>query len=416
MGYINNNNTIHRLSFDTKHRKTIFLDIPEEKRGAVLLQLTKYIQGKLVSSLSNEELLAVLNELDPDEASDILRLLPKRRRKKIVGSFGEELKKHIKILGQFDPETAAGLMKLNYVQVRADDTIREVAKQVAVHEKRTGHLPVIIVMEEEHILGYLPGHVLGLAKRTEKAKMYAKRILAIRHDATPKEVVHFFREHPHNKIVVLGDHRNVVGIIYSDDLLRVLREEASALYDFAGVHKEESVLDTARQKVKYRYKWLVLNLGTAFLAAGTVSLFEETISTYVLLAIYMPIVAGMGGNAGTQTLAVLVRGIALNQITLQSAWPTLRREITASLMNGIMNGFLVAGIAMFFHGDPVIALILGSAMVINLLVAGTFGTLVPLIMQRLGKDPATSATVFITTATDVLGFLAFLGIATIILP
>jgi magnesium transporter len=181
------------------------------------------------------------------------------------------------------------------------------------------------------------------------------------------------------------------------------------------VHDEELVTDTATMKVKHRYKWLIINLGTAFLASFTVSLFDETISKYVLLAVYMPIVAGMGGNAATQTLAVLVRGIALKQIEFRTAWPTLRREVSAGLLNGIINGIIVAAIVIVINHDYRIALILSLAMIVNLVVAGTFGTIVPLLMQKFGKDPAASATVFITTATDVLGFLAFLGLATLIL-
>ena len=151
------------------------------------------------------------------------------------------------------------------------------------------------------------------------------------------------------------------------------------------------------------------------MAAFTVSQFEEVISEYVLLAVYMPIVAGMGGNAATQTLAVLVRGIALRQITLTTAWRTLKNEVGAGLVNGLINGFLVAFVVLVKDHDWKIALILAMAMVVNLVVAAFFGTLVPLIMSKLKKDPAASATIFITTATDVLGFLAFLGLATLIL-
>ena len=173
--------------------------------------------------------------------------------------------------------------------------------------------------------------------------------------------------------------------------------------------------DSARFKVHNRYRWLIINLGTGFLAAFTVGLFEDVLQAYVLLAIYMPIVAGMGGNAATQTLAVQVRGIALKQIELKTAWRTLKNELGAGLINGLIVGVLVAAVVMVLNQDVKIALILALAMVINLLVAAVFGTLVPLIMQKLGKDPAASATIFITTGTDVLGFLTFLGLATIIL-
>ncbi len=175
------------------------------------------------------------------------------------------------------------------------------------------------------------------------------------------------------------------------------------------------MIDSVRTKVKHRYKWLIINLATAFLAAFTVSLFDETITKYVLLAVYMPIVAGMGGNAATQTLAILVRGIALKQITIQNAWKTLRREAGAGLINGLINGLIVALVVIIMNRDYKMAFVLSLAMVVNLVVAGVFGTIVPLVMQKLGKDPATSATIFITTATDVLGFLVFLGLASVIL-
>jgi magnesium transporter len=238
----------------------------------------------------------------------------------------------------------------------------------------------------------------------------------ISYAATHEEVVRLFKSHPHGKVAVLNDAGDVIGIIYSDDVLKLMQErEASSLYDFAGIRQEESVSDNAKHKVRNRYRWLIINLGTAFLAAFTVGLFEETLATYVLLAIYMPIVAGMGGNAATQTLAVLVRGIALKQVTLKDAWKPLRSELGAGLINGLINGVLVAAVVIIFNHDYKIAAILAMAMVINLVVAAFFGTLVPLIMSKLGKDPAASATIFITTATDVLGFLSFLGLATLIL-
>ena len=239
---------------------------------------------------------------------------------------------------------------------------------------------------------------------------------SISYAAKHKDVLNLFQSHPHTKVAVLNDSDEVVGIIYSDDMLQLIeKEQGSSLYNFAGIKQEESVTDTAKNKVRNRYRWLIINLGTAFLAAFTVSLFSDTLDKYVLLAIYMPIVAGMGGNAATQTLAVQVRGISLRQIDLSNAWMSLRNELGAGLVNGVINGVIVFTVVMVVNHDFKIAIVLGLAMIINLLVASTFGTLVPLIMKRLGKDPATSATIFITTATDILGFLAFLGLATIVL-
>jgi magnesium transporter len=207
-----------------------------------------------------------------------------------------------------------------------------------------------------------------------------------------------------------------LGIIFSDDIIRMMQDEESAsLYDFAGVNEEESVYDSSQRKVKFRHRWLIVNLGTAFLAAFVVSLFQNVIEKEVLLAIYMPIVAGMGGNAGTQTLAVLVRGLSNNDLGWKEISKTLRNEVKAGFINGLMIGVMVFLIVLLFNRNLLVGLILGIAMVSNLMTSAFFGTLVPVMMKRLGKDPASSATVFITTATDVLGFFVFLGLATILL-
>lgn len=407
---------IQNISIHFKERMGLFLGLDPARRAAVLLRLTRHIQHDIVNRVPDDQLLATLDHLDPDEATDIIQLLSQRRQKNIIGKLNEELKRSVEILTQFDPQTAAGIMNLDYIQVEDSSTIAEVAKQFKAHEKRTGRLPAIIAIREGKILGYVPGHELGFAHPSDPIKKYIRHIVTIHHTASHEEVMHLFRTHPHNKVAVIGDRSNVMGIIYSDDVLRLLDEQESlSLYDFAGVHEEESVADSTKLKVQFRYRWLIINLATAFLAAFTVGVFDKTISKYVLLAVYMPIVAGMGGNAATQTLAVLVRGIALKQIEFKTAWPTLKRELGAGFINGVINGFIVAIIVTVVNKDATVGLILAMAMVINLLVASLFGTLVPLIMKHFGKDPATSATIFITTATDVLGFLAFLGLATLLL-
>jgi len=225
-----------------------------------------------------------------------------------------------------------------------------------------------------------------------------------------------FKENPHQKVVVIGKHENILGVIYSDDVLQLIQEQtASSLYGFAGVNQEESAFDSVKKKVNSRYKWLMLNLFTTFLAASTVRLFEDTISANVLLAVYMPIVAGMGGNAGTQTLAVMVRSISNADISIKALFGVIKNEIFAGFINGVLNGIIIAFVVLMLNSDSIVAITLAFAMIVNLTVAATFGTLMPIVMKRLGKDPASSATIFITTATDIIGFFAFLGLASILL-
>ncbi len=408
--------TIHQLNFAGAERAELFLKLDFADQPSILLNLSRHVQLIIMNALADQDLVNILNHLDPDEVTDLIQILTVDRRNQILDKLKNELKKTVKILKEFDPHSAAGLMNLDYIQLDINDKIIKTLKLFREHEKRTGRLPVIYITDHGQLKGYLPGHELGFARPFDRVKKYVRQISTVKYNATQDEVVHLFRTHSQNKIAVLDDHENVIGVIYSDDILKALKEEESSdLYDFAGVNEEENVMDSVAQKVKHRYKWLIINLGTAFLAAFTVSLFDNTISKYVLLAVYMPIVAGMGGNAGTQTLAVLVRGIAFKQIDFKTAWPTLKRELLAGIINGFINGLLVAGVIILFNRNLKIAIVLGLAMIVNLFVAGLFGTLVPLFMKKIGKDPATSATIFITTATDVLGFLVFLGLATMIL-
>lgn len=403
--------------FHKDKRSEVLLELPLEKRVELLRSLTRSVRRDILMRISDDDVADILQAVDPDEATDMLQILTSKKREKVLLNLSQDLKDSLSTLLEFDAETAAGLMTLDYIIVETEDNVAVVAKKFKEHEKRTGRPPVILAKKEDgKLAGFLPGHELGFARKTEQIGKYVKRIPSISYAATHSEVMDMFTSHPHAKVAVLNDAGAVMGIIYSDDILKLVQDtEASSLYDFAGIHKEETVADSTRFKVRNRYRWLIINLGTAFLASFVVSQFKDTLSAYVLLAVYMPIVAGMGGNAATQTLAVLVRGIALRQIELKTAWKTLRNELGAGLFNGIINGILVASVVIIVNGDVKIAVILALAMVINLLVAAFFGTLVPLIMSKLGKDPAASATIFITTGTDVLGFLAFLGLATIIL-
>lgn len=407
---------IKELTYKPKTRAATFLALKPEEQPRILLRLSRHVQAQLLTSLKKEDVLNILEHLDPDDATDVLQILPKRLQKELLSELSEELQSSISLLLQFDPKTAAGLMSLNYILIEDTQKLSEVVEQIQIHEKRTGRLPVPLVLEERKLIGYLPAQHMLFAQPSDKVRDHIKKINVIKHTTRSEKVINHFLENPHNKVAVLGENDNVLGVLYSDDVLRVLQErEVSSLYDFAGLNEEESVLDSIKLKIKRRHKWLIINLATSFLAAMTISLFEGTISKYVLLAVYMPIVAGMGGNSATQTLAVLVRGITLKQIDLSTALPTLLKEVGAGLANGVINGIIVFGVVLLLNRDWKVATVLAMAMVINLVVAGFFGTLVPLVMKRLGKDPATSATIFITTATDILGFIAFLGLATLIL-
>ena len=218
---------------------------------------------------------------------------------------------------------------------------------------------------------------------------------------------------------MLDDDDDILGVLHANDLLTMIEEaRGETLYEFTGVAEEESVLDGPAEKVRRRYKWLILNLGTAFMAAAVVGLFESTIAAVAILAAYMPVVAGMGGNAGTQAMAVTVRGISMGQVSLKTGKRVVANEVIAGAVNGLITGALVAVIAIAFslaEFGILLGAVIGVSMVANLVIAGFFGAITPLVLDQLGYDPATSATIFITTATDVLGFFVFLGLAQAVL-
>lgn len=407
---------VHDISYQSSKRVSLFLSLPVEQQARVFLLLSKHVQKQLLKELHKEDIIHILENLDPDEGTDVLQLLPKNRQKVYIEELNEKLQKSISLLLQFDAKTAAGLMSLDYIQVDDTEKIENIIHQVRKHETKTGRLPTILILSEGKLIGQLPGHKLIVAKPSDVVSKYNKKIPTIRQDANFERVLSVFRDNPHQKVVVTGEHQHILGVIYSDDVLQMIQERQDAsLYDFAGLSDEESAFDSVKRKVNFRYRWLILNLFTTLLAALTVSVFDQTIEKNVLLAVYLPIVAGMGGNAGTQTLAVMVRSLSSSDLSWQLFTTALRHEVAAGFINGIINGIIISIIVLLLNGDPIVSITLAFAMVINLTVAPTFGTIMPVVMKKLGKDPASSATIFITTATDVFGFLAFLGLATVLL-
>lgn len=391
-----------------------FAALSASRQREVFFLLPETLRERLVAEMDDEQLRRLVRRLDPDEVADVVGLAAEDRRATVLERLDADRREKAEFLLGFGPESAAGLMRLNYVTVDVSRDLATVARRVQEHEARTGEVPTILVTEDDALLGELPGQVLAMVDESGSIDLRdrVRATPAVAYDTPEESVVDVVRSNPESSVAVLDDDETIMGVIHAEDLLRVIEEStADTLYEFTGVKEEESILDGPFSKVRYRYRWLIINLGTAFLAAGMVGFFEDTIAAFTLLAVYMPVVAGMGGNAGTQSMAVTVRGIALEQISLATGRRAVVNEIIAGGANGLITGVLVAVIASVFNQSPLLGLVLGVSMVLNLVIAGFFGTLVPLLLDRIGKDPATSATIFITTMTDVLGFFIFLGLA-----
>ena len=397
-----------------------FTDLPVNEWRDVFFALTEEIQEHLIADLSRDELETFIDRLDPDEVTDVLGYTDEETREAVLATLDSERREKIEFLLSFDPESAAGVMSLDYVTVDETRDFPDVVERVRRFEDRTGRVPTIFVTEDGELQGELPGAALSVAdEETETISDYVQETPHIRYDREDEEVLEVFKQNRERSVAVLDEEEDILGVIHAEDLLRLLEEaRGETLYEFTGVAEEESVLDGPGTKVRRRYKWLILNLGTAFMAAAVVGLFESTIAAVAILAAYMPVVAGMGGNAGAQAMAVTVRGISLGEVSLNTGKRVVFNEVAAGAVNGAITGVLVAVIAIAFSFGEfgiLLGVVIGISMVANLIIAGFFGAITPLSLDRLGYDPATSATIFITTATDVLGFFVFLGLAQAVL-
>lgn len=406
-----------RLTYHPDARLDFFRSLTLAEQSTAFQELSAHVQQVILRQLHNEEVVDMLDSMDMWQVEHVLsRITNVKRRQEIVYRLKSEIKDKVDYFLKFHPQATLSLINFNYLFLPASDTIGEAADIIDEHYEETGKYPEILVHERGRLLGEVPFATLVREKNSFNLKRFVVPLTTISYQAEVSEIAKLTTGSRSKKVVMLDHDESVLGVIYADELKPLLAQlPAESLYDFAGVAGSEGVGDGVMSKVKHRYKWLIINLGTAFLAAAVVSLFRDTLDQLVLLAIYMPIIAGMGGNTATQTLAVMVRGIAVGEVKLKNSLKPILNEVGSGFINGVINGILVGIIAMLWNGSPMLGLVLGVAMVCNLVVAGFFGAAVPLIMKELGKDPATSATIFITTATDVFGFFMFLGLATVVL-
>lgn len=412
---ISNREIARQLELRPRKAMSMFKKIPSNQRGFVLQYLPKKNQQNLLKGLGQSEILRFLHYVDLEAASEIIKNIDKQRREEISRELGTDLKEKLKALSQIDPDRVEHLMDLNYVEIEKMTSVNNIASIISQYEKKTGRFPTILIVDDGFLVGSLPGHALAVAKSSTNLNSFIRELPTVKYSAGAKDIIKAFKSNKYDKIVVLNDDNSILGIIYSEEVMGLIEKEtAKKLYAFAGLNQSEDIEDSYKVKVKFRYKWLIINLFTAFLAASVVSSFEDTISKMVLLAAYMPIIAGMGGNAATQTLAVVVRGLATKTVSVSKLYKIVANEMIAGLINGLITATFIGVIGYLMHGSLALGLVAAAAVVFNLVIAGFFGTVIPVILQKMGKDPASSATIFITTATDVIGFLAFLSLAKVV--
>lgn len=406
-----------RLTYRPEGRLEHFRALALPVRSSVFNILSPAVRQEVLDDLSFNEAVELLDHLDPRRVHHVLsRMKDKKRRERLVGRIRSDRFEKIEYFLQFHPQASISLLHTNYVYLPEDASVGEAAAVIEDHLHNTGKIPVVLVSRGGELVGEATFGILVRSRSISKLRNHLEPVKAIQYNARPEEAMSLFVSSPHEKIVVTDNDGSVLGFVYSDDVIDLMEEQpAISLYNFAAVESSERPFDSVWNKVRGRYRWLIINLFTCFLAAGVVSTFDDAIDKFVVLAVLMPIVGGMGGNAATQTLAVMVRGIAVGEINLKNSRQAIVNEVLAGLVNGLITGLALIPISLLL-GVGWAATLLGAATVVfGLVLAGFCGGLTPLILKYFGKDPATSAGIIISTFNDVLVYLFLLGLATLFL-
>jgi len=376
------------------------------------------VRESLLADMDTDEIVAAVEDLDIDDLADLVEDLPDTVIDEVLKSMDRENRERLEQVLSYPEDTAGRLMNPDVVTVRADATIDVVQRYLRLRGELPEHTDHLYVVSRRH--QYL-GRIALAALLTHEPGTPINRLIddeqpPLGVEESANDVARQFTDHDWISAPVVDDNNILLGRITIDDIVDIIREQAEhQALGAAGLDEDDDLFSPVRRAFRRRIIWLGINLGTAFLAAGVIGRFEGAIEKIVALAILMPIVAGMGGNAGIQVLALMIRGLALGQIGASNVGVLLRKELSIALINGLALGLVLGVVVWLWFRDVGLSMVIGSALTINLLFAATAGVLVPLTLKRLGFDPALSGGVILTTVTDVMGFLVFLGLATLIL-
>ncbi|MEL7399367.1 MAG: magnesium transporter [Pseudomonadota bacterium] len=389
--------------------------IDKEAEGEVLQELAYDIQTQILQRMNAEEVVDITEGLDTDDAADILQQLPNQVIKQVLAAMTEQDRMRVEHVLSYDEDTAGGLMNTDTITVRPRLTLDVVLRYLRRHDELPDSTDNLIVVNRTgQFVGLLPiAKLLTSSPTSTVREVMQTDVEAIPVKMSDSEVANLFELHDWISAPVVDEEQRVVGRITIDDVVDVIREDADhSLMSMAGLDEDEDTFASVRRAIPRRAIWLGVNLLTAITASAVINIFEDTIEKVVALAVLMPIVASMGGVAGSQTLTVVIRGMALGQIGRNNISWLMSRELRVGLLNGLLWALVMAGITSLWFGDPKIAVIIAAAMIINLITAAGAGALLPILLKRMNIDPALAGSVALTTVTDVVGFFAFLGLAT----
>ncbi len=403
-------------SYPPRVRQVLWSLLEPEQEADVLNELPEELRNQFLVEMDPKALAVIVGQLDDDDVADILHDLPDSITEQVLGIMDEADRTRLATVLAFPDDVAGGLMSTDTISIRADLTLDVVMRYLRRHAEIPQNTDsIIVVNREDHFIGILPIRILLVTDPGQSVR----EMMVTNRDAIPAhlpaaEVARLFERNDWISAPVVDEQNRLLGRITIDDVVDVIREEADhSLTSLGGIAEDEDTFATVMQTAPRRAIWLGINLITALIASSVINIFQDTIEKVVALAVLMPIVASMGGVAGTQTLTVLIRGLAMGQLNSRNQRWLVTREALVGLANGILWALVVAAAASAWFEDWTLGLVIAAAMMINLMTAGLAGAVIPLTLKRLGIDPALAGGVVLTTVTDVVGFLSFLGLAAI---
>ena len=395
-----------------KERQILWNLVAHELEAEVLQHLNDDIQADILSRMNTEEVLALTESLDSDDMVDVLQQLPNRVMKETLRIMDKQNLRRVEKLLSYPEDTAGGLMNTDTTTIRPDISVETALRYIRRHDEipeMTDSL--IVVSRKDSYIGLLPLTKLLVSDPSITIREIMNTgIKAINAQMPDDQVAALFEEHDLVSAPVVDDQGKLVGRITIDDVVDVIREDADhSLMSMAGLDEDEDTFAPVMKTTRRRAVWLGINLLTAFIASAVIGLFEATIDKVVALAVLMPIVASMGGIAGSQTLTLVIRGQALGHVERSNARWLLNREVIVGVLNGLLWAAVIAVVATVWFQDINLGIIIALAIIINLVVGAISGTLLPIVLKSMGIDPALAGSVLLTTITDVVGFFAFLG-------
>tara|TARA_B100000470_G_scaffold4313_2_gene3132 strand:- start:412 stop:1770 length:1359 start_codon:yes stop_codon:yes gene_type:complete len=399
-----------------KTRSVLWQLIDKDSEGEVIQYLNEDLQNDILRELNAEQVAELTEGLETDDLADILQQLPQQVTSQVLQAMGQQDRHRVETVLSYDEDTAGGLMNTDTITVRRSHTVELVLRYLRRHEsipEMTDN--ILVVNRDDELLGILPlREVLVSDPNTLVREVMREDIEAIPVDMEATQIAQLFEQHDWVSAPVVDNNEKLLGRITIDDVVDVIRDSAEhSLMSMAGLDEEDDTFAPIIKTAKRRALWLGVNLMTAVLASMVIYLFQDTIEQVVYLAVLMPIVANMGGVAGTQTLTLVIRSLALGHISPSNSRWLLTRELGVAVLNGALWAFVISLIAFMWYRDLLLSYIIASAMLINLVTAALAGAYLPLFLKRIKIDPALAGSVALTTVTDSIGFFAFLGLAQI---